>query len=59
MVLGCNALFFSFLAIPEVTGIAGEAHSQAPSGGKTCLPLASEMTVAVCPCHLYIMLKTP
>ena len=59
MVLGCNALFFSFLATPEVTGVTGGAHSQAPSGGKPCLPLASEMTNAVCPCHLWIVQEVP
>ena len=44
--------FISFLPTPEVTGITGGAHSQAPCGGKTRLPLASEMTAVVCPCHL-------
>ena len=45
MVLGCSALF---LPIFEVTGAAGEAYSQIPSGGRPCLPLVSEMTAAVC-----------
>ena len=40
MMLGCSALFFSFLPTPEVIGVAGGAHSQASSGGKPCLPLA-------------------
>ena len=46
--------FFSFLATPEVSMEEpdGGAHSQAPSGGKPHLPLVSEMTTAVCPCHL-------
>ena len=51
--------FFSFLETPEVTRVADEAHSQAPSGGKPCLPLASEMTAAVCPYHLWIMQEAP
>ena len=29
MVLGCNALLFSFLATPVVTGVTGGAHTQA------------------------------
>ena len=37
-----NVLFFSFLPTPEVAGVTGEAHSQAPSGGKPRLPLGSE-----------------
>ena len=44
--------FFPFLSTPEVTGVAGGAHSQAPSSGKLRLPLASETTTKVCPCHL-------
>ena len=52
MVLVFNALFFSFLATPEVTGVTGGAHSQAPIGGKPCLSLASEMTNAAYSCHL-------
>ncbi len=44
-------LFF-FFATPEVIGVTGGAHSQAPSAGKPCLPLASEMTAMVCPCSL-------
>ena len=52
MVLGCSALFFSFLPTPEETGVTGGAYSQAPSGGKPCLPLASETTTLICPCHL-------
>ena len=51
MMLGCSSLFFSFLPTPLVTGVAGGAHSQASSGGKPCLLLASEMRAAVCPCH--------
>ena len=43
---------FSFLPTPEVTGVSDGAHSQTPSGSKPCLPLASEMTTVVCPCHL-------
>ena len=43
---------FSFSPTPEVTGITGGAHSQAPSGGKPCLPLASERTALFCPCYL-------
>ena len=38
--------------IPEVTGAAGGAHSQTSSGGKPLIPLASETTAMVCPCHL-------
>ena len=49
MVFGCSKLFFSFLPTPKVTGVTGGAHSQAPSGGKPRLPLASETTAAVCP----------
>ena len=45
MVLGCSDLF-SFLPTPEVTGVAGRAHSQAPCGGKPHLPLASETTIS-------------
>ena len=41
--------FFLFLPIPEVTGVAGGAHSQAPIGGKPRLPLASEMTTMSVP----------
>ena len=52
MVLDCSALFFSFLTTPEVTEVAGGAHSQAPSGGKSRLPLASDTTAMVCACHL-------
>ena len=44
--------FFSFLSTPEVTGVTGGAHSQTPSGDKTCLLLASETTATFCPCHL-------
>ena len=43
---------FFFLPTPEVTGVLVGAHSQAPSGFKPCLPLASEMTAMVCPCYL-------
>ena len=59
MVPGCNALFLSLLATPEVTAVTGEAHSQAPSGDKPCLPLASKMTTAVCPCPLWIVPGAP
>ena len=37
-VLGCSALSFSFLPTPEVNGVEGGAHSQAPSGDKPHLP---------------------
>jgi len=49
MVLVFNALFFSFLATPEVTGITDGAHLQTPSVGKPRLHLAFEMTAAVYP----------
>ena len=39
---------FCVLATPEVTGTTGGAHSQAPSGVKPHLPLASETTATVC-----------
>ena len=45
-------VFLIFATPPEVTGVTGGAHSQAPSGGKPHLSLASEMTTSVCPCHL-------
>ena len=48
--LQCPLLFF--FANPEVTGLAGGAHSQAPSGGKPHFSLASEMTAMVYACHL-------
>ena len=38
-----------FLPTPEVTGAAGGAHPQAPSGGRPRLLLASKMTAMVCP----------
>ena len=41
-----------FLLTPEVTGAAGGAHSQAPSGGRPCLPLVSKTTSTVRPCCL-------
>ena len=59
MVLGCNALLFYFLATPEVTGITGGTHSQAPRYGKPHLPLASEMTAAVCLYHLWMVQEVP
>ena len=43
-VLGCMHFFWP---TPEVTEATGGAHSQTPSGGKPCLPLASEMTAPV------------
>ena len=47
-----QCLHFSFLATPKVTGVADRAHSQAHSGGKPGLPLASGTTARVCSCHL-------
>ena len=41
-----------FLLTPEVTGAAGGAYLHAPSDGKPCLLLASEMTAVVHPFHL-------
>ena len=55
----CLVAMLSFLPIPEVTGIAGGAHSQVPSGGKPRFPLASETTATVCPCHLWIVQEAP
>ena len=43
---------FSFLPTPEVTGAAGGSHSQAPSGDRPHLPLASKKTYMVSPCCL-------
>ena len=48
-----------FLPPPEVTGVTDGTHSQAPSGGKPSHPLASEMTDAVYPSHLYIVQGAP
>ena len=41
-----------FLLTPEVTGAAGGAYLHAPSDGRPCLLLASEMTAVVHPFHL-------
>ena len=59
MVLGCTALFFFFLPTPEMTVVPDGTHSQAPTGGKPRLPLASEVTDTVCPCHLQIVREAP
>lgn len=51
--------FFFFLLTPEVTGTAGGAHSQAPSGGRPYLPLASKTTTVVRSCCLQITQEAP
>ena len=47
-------LFF-FFANPRGDWGQDGAHSQTPSGGKPHLPLASETTITVCPCHLQLV----
>ena len=48
----CSDGALLFLPTSEVTGAAGEAHSQASSGGRPHLTLASKKTAVVYPCHL-------
>ena len=48
----CSVAVPSFLPTSEVTEAVGGAYSQTPSGGRPWLPLVSEMTAVVCPCHL-------
>ena len=48
--LGCSA---------EVTRATGGVFSQTPGGDRPCLPLESEIPVAVCPYHLLPARGTP
>ena len=42
----------SFLLTSEVNGASGGAYLQTPIGGRPRIPLFSEMTAVVGPCHL-------
>ena len=48
----CLVAVSSFLLTSEVTGATDGACSHTPRSGRSCLPLVSEMTAAVCPCCL-------
>ena len=54
------SLVMSFSMVPsEVVGAARDFCSGIPSDSGPCPPLESEITVAVCPCHLQAMQEAP